>query len=60
MERLLSKFFCCETRLGRLSNETQEATFEDPDHMNFESINLFKNLHDKFETRKYRVQEKNK
>ena len=54
MERTLSKRFRCKTRLGRLSNELQEATFEDPDHISFESTNLFKDLHAKFETNKLR------
>ena len=44
MERTLSKRFRCKTRLGRLSNELQEATFADPDQ----------DLHAKFETNKLR------
>ena len=28
MERLLSKRFLCKARLGRLTNELQDATFE--------------------------------
>ena len=49
-------YFRGEARLGRLStDEMQEATFEDPNHIYFESTNLFKNLHDKFETSKERV-----
>ena len=47
----------CETRLGRLSNELQQATFEDPD-ISFESTNLFKDLHAKFETYKQSVRSK--
>ena len=38
-----------------LSNELQEATFEDVDHVKFESTNLFKDLREKFETYKHRV-----
>ena len=52
MERTLSKCFRCKTRLGRLSNKLQEATFEDLDHISFESTDLFKDLHAKFETNK--------
>ena len=49
-------YFRGEARLGRLStNEMQEATFEDPNHICFESTNFLKNLHDKFETSKERV-----
>ena len=33
---------------GDLTYELQEPTFEDPDHISFESINLFKDLHEKF------------
>ena len=58
MESLPLKFFCCKARLGRLSNEMQEATFEDPDHISFEIINLFKHSLDKFETSKQRVRDK--
>ena len=42
MESLLLIFFRCEARLGRLSNEMQKATFEDSDHISFDSTNLFK------------------
>ena len=48
MESLLSKRFFCKARLGRLFNELQEATFEDPDHISVESTNLFKVLHDRY------------
>lgn len=58
MESLPLKFFRCEARLRRLSNEMQEATFEDPNHMSFEIINLFKHSLDKFETSKQRVRDK--
>lgn len=42
----------CRARLERLTNKLQEATFEDPDHISFESTDLFKDLHAKFETNK--------
>ena len=48
--RLLFKCFRCETRLGRLSNELQDATFEDPYHISFESTILFQDLPANFET----------
>ena len=59
MEGLLSECFLCETRLGGLSNELQEATFEDPDHINCESTNLFKfYMTDADETYKQRSRDK--
>ena len=36
-KKRLSKLFRCQTRLGRLSNELQEATLEDPDHISCEA-----------------------
>ena len=54
MERL-SKRLSYETRYGRLSTDLQEATFEEPNHISFESTNLFKDLQDKFEIYKQRV-----
>ena len=50
IERLLFKRFHCEVRLGRLSNELQDAIFEDPYHISFESTILFKDLPVKFKT----------
>ena len=44
MERLLSKQFHCETRLGRLPNELQVATIKHQDNFSCESTNLFKVL----------------
>ena len=58
MKDFLLKFFQCEARLGKLSNEMQKATFENPDHISFESTNLLKNLYNKFETSKQRVRGK--
>ena len=52
------KIFRCAAKLGTLCNEIQDTTFEDPDHISFESTNLFKNLHGKFETSKQRVRGK--
>ena len=58
MEDFLLKFFQCEARIGKLSNEMREPTSENPDHISFESTNLFKNLHNKLETSKQRVRGK--
>ena len=38
----------------------QESFFDDPDHINFKRPNLLKLLHDRFETYKQRVRDKNK
>ena len=58
-ERLF-RTFSLRKRLWRLSNELQEATIEDPNHISFESIKLIKDLHAEFETYKQRVWCKNK
>ena len=58
MERLLFKRFHCETILERLSNELQDATFDDPYHVSFGSTILLKDLPVKFETYKQRVRGK--
>ena len=43
MERFLFQRFLSKTRLGRLGNELQEATFEGPDHFSFESAQKLAN-----------------
>ena len=43
-EKLFFKRFRCETRLQRLTNDLQEVTFEDPDHVSFESTKIYMTL----------------
>ena len=50
MEDFFSNVSNEKTRLRRLSSEMQDATFEDPHHISFESTILFKDLPANFET----------
>ena len=49
MEMLLLKRFRCKSGLERLSNELKKTASKDRHFTIFESINLYENLHDKFE-----------